>query len=428
LSSDSSTTYDPPRSDAPLADWLAHAERTHTDDIKLGLERSAAVAEELELLPCAKRTVLVGGTNGKGSVATYIAEILGLREQRVGTYLSPHLWDFNERVRIAGQPVSNDWLSEAFAAVESARDGIPLTYFEFCTLASMWCFREAVLDVAVLEVGMGGRLDATNIVQPDVSVITNIGLDHQEWLGFDRDSIALEKAGILRPGVHAIFGDRDPPPNLVERARASTARWLGRDFDAVPQADGWVYRDGDEWTLPMPTSPGQHQLDNAACAIAAAKRLMPDLSARTVGGALKTRLSGRCEVVAGHPLFMIDVGHNPDAARALATAVEQSAVPHPRIAVLGMLDDKDAAGYVNELAGVVDQWVAVDLPSPRASSALALVSVLQSRGLRVIARAGAPIDGLTAARTAAGADGTVLLLGSFLCAGAIPRAAIYSDA
>jgi dihydrofolate synthase/folylpolyglutamate synthase len=406
---------------------LAHAEHTHLQEIELGLGRVKAVAEELELLPCARRSVLVAGTNGKGSVSAFLSEILRGRELRVGTYSSPHIWDFTERVNIAGEPVSESWLAEAFASVEAARDGIPLTYFEFSTLAALWCFREAVLDVAVLEVGLGGRLDATNIVDPDVSVITNIGLDHQEWLGPDRESIAREKAGILRAGGYAVIGDRDPPSTLREvvTETATTTRWIGRDFDAVGSDEGFTYRDEIEWVLAAPHASGPHQIDNAACAIAAARRLIPDLASRTVAPALTRTLPGRCELVPGQPALMVDVGHNPDAARALAGAIEQVDLPHPRIAVLGMLDDKDAAGFVDALADSVDRWIAVDLPSERAKSAIALISVLQGRGLDVVARAPTPTDGLRAAREIAGAGGAVLLIGSFHCAGSVPKAEIY---
>ena len=423
-----SSNLDPlPGPEGPLSRWLEHAERVHPEEIELGLERVTAVAEELDLLPAAPRTVLVGGTNGKGSVAVLLSEILRAQELRVGTYLSPHLWCYTERVTVAGEEVAEAWLCEAFAAVEAARDGIPLTYFEFGTLAALWVFREAVLDIAVLEVGLGGRLDATNIVRPDVSVITNIGLDHQDWLGSDRDAIAREKAGILRSGGFAVIGERDPPRALIEATEGVTTRWLGRDFLAVPDGSGWRYSDGMSWSLPEPVVPGAHQQDNAACAIAAARHLLPDLGRQTVVDALAVAaLPGRCQQVPGEPALLLDVGHNPEAARALAEVLAVGALPHPRIAVFGMLDDKDAAGYVDVLADQIDAWVAVEMPTPRASSAVALVSVLQTRGLLVIARAPSPWDGLVAARSEAGVGGSVLVVGSFHCAGSIPRAGIYS--
>jgi dihydrofolate synthase / folylpolyglutamate synthase len=397
--------------------------------VVLGLERVNTVAEDMELLPAAPRIVLVGGTNGKGSVATLTAEILRACELRVGTYLSPHLWNYTERVQVAGADVAEAWLCEAFDAVELARDGVPLTYFEFGTLAALWVFREAALDVAVVEVGLGGRLDATNIVDPDVSVITNIGLDHQQLLGTTRDAIAREKAGILRLGGPAVIGERDPPPALSDAAQGADARWLGRDFDLTTEGSGWRYTDDTEWSLPGPLAPHAYLRDNAACAIAAARTLVPGLGLQHVMDALAaTALPGRCQRLPGRPELLLDVGHNPEAARALAGALADSGLPHPRVAVFGMLDDKDAAGYVEALAGQVDAWIVTEMPTPRASSAIALISVLQTRGQQVIARAPSPWDGLVAARDAAGPTGSVLVLGSFHCAGAIPPAGIYSGA
>jgi len=419
----------PPGPGGPLAAWLSYAEALHPAEIVLGLERVGVVADALDLLPCAPRTVLVGGTNGKGSCAAMLSAILRARELRVGTYLSPHLWRYTERILIQGEEVTEAWACEAFAVVDAARDGVPLTYFEFGTLVAMWLFREAVLDVAVLEVGLGGRLDATNIVSPDVSLITSIGLDHMDWLGPDREAIGREKAGILRAGLPAVIGEPAPPESLRCIADTARTRWIGRDFSAQPGTDGgWTYSADVTWDLPALTSVGAHQLGNAACAITAARLLEPTLTRAAVVTAMEgIALPGRLQVAAEQPRVILDVGHNPEAAAALAVAVDGLA-PRPRIAVLGMMRDKDIDGFVGALADRIDAWVVVDLPTDRAATAGELAAVIQARGSRVLASATDPTAGLALARAAVGASGSVLVLGSFHCAGSLPPAGLYSGA
>jgi dihydrofolate synthase/folylpolyglutamate synthase len=365
--------------------WLAYIEGLHHRPIDLGLERVRKVAERLGLAASLTAVrIVVAGTNGKGSTCAMLEGIYRAAGYRVGRYGSPHLVRFNERAWIDGQPAQDAQLVERLAAVEQARADTTLTYFEFSTLAVLSLFAQSRLDIVILEVGLGGRLDAVNIVDADCAVVTTIDLDHTDLLGTTREQIGLEKAHIFRSGRPAICVDPDPPPSLLEYARriGAALRCLGADFEVqiLALAQGqrqWTYRSaqpqGSRMALPWPALRGTHQLRNAAGALAVvealASRCPVDQQAVRLGLA-SVQLAGRFQVVPGRPCIILDVAHNPHAARALAQALREhggtdpdapaAADAPPRIqrtlAVFGMLRDKDAKAVVRALAGAVDHW------------------------------------------------------------------------
>jgi dihydrofolate synthase / folylpolyglutamate synthase len=351
-----------------LAAWLAWQERLHPAEIELGLERVGAVLAAMGLHRPPFRVITVGGTNGKGSCVA-VLEALALESGLVtGAYTSPHLSRYNERVRVGGVEASDAEFVAAFAAVESARGAISLSYFEFGTLAALEIFRRRGVTLAALEVGLGGRLDAVNALDPDVAVVTSVGLDHMEWLGPDRESIGREKGGIFRPGRPAVIGDRAPPASLL-RAAGDAALRLGRDFDWRADGAGWCWH---ARTLEFPGLPrgplaAPALLDNGACAIAAFNALQPlDAGSPVPARALAhTRLAGRLQRIPGEVEWWLDVAHNPDGAAVLAGALLAEPTPGRTFAVLGMLADKDAAAMAAALDPCVDYWLLATLPPPR---------------------------------------------------------------
>ena len=351
--------------------WLAHIERLHHRPVDLGLDRVRAVAQRMDLqLPAIK--IVVGGTNGKGSTCAMLDAILRAAGYRVARYSSPHLLRFNERVQLDGAIASDADLIAQFEAVERARESTTLTYFEFTTLAALASFAQKRPDVAILEVGLGGRLDAVNIVDADCSIVTTVDLDHTDLLGPTREDIGLEKAHIFRPGRPAICVDPDPPHSLVEFAgRIGAKLWrIGHEFSVEtlpdPQAARqWNYlgRQSNRMALPWPALRGGHQLRNAAGALAAlealAERLALDQQA-VRRGLTNVQLPGRFQVVPGRPLLVLDVAHNAHAARAFAQALKThrsvGAMRGATRAVFGMLRDKDVAAVVQALVEQVDHW------------------------------------------------------------------------
>ncbi len=354
-----------------LAAWLGLLESRHPKAIDLGLERVEAVRARLGLNPDWP-VITVGGTNGKGSTCAYLEAILNDAGYRVGCYTSPHLLRYNERVRIAGVACSDDHLLRAFAAVEAARGDIPLTYFEHGTLAAIWLFVDAGVQTAVLEVGLGGRLDAVNVFDADCAVVTSVDLDHQEYLGDTREAIGFEKAGIFRGGRPAVVTDPAPPATLLDHAARVGARLLrlGSEIRVAEDGLSWTCRVLDRVypALPRPALPGRYQLDNAAAAVAALSCLqdrLPVAMQALRSGLARAHLPGRFQVLPGAPRIVLDVAHNPHAARALAgnlAALRQGGRIH---AVLGMLCDKDVTEVVKALAPLVDSWHVAGLPSPR---------------------------------------------------------------
>ncbi|WP_027711538.1 bifunctional tetrahydrofolate synthase/dihydrofolate synthase [Dickeya chrysanthemi] len=359
-----------PQATSPLATWLHYLENLHSQAIDLGLDRIRQVAEHLDLLQPAPRVFTVAGTNGKGTTCCTLESILSAAGLRVGVYSSPHLLRYTERVRIQGRELPEFRHAQAFAAVEAGRNGISLTYFEFGTLAALWLFKQAQLDVVILEVGLGGRLDATNIVDADVAVVTSIALDHTEWLGNDRESIGREKAGIFRGNRPAVVGEPDMPASIAAVAQEKGARLFrrGADWQFALQGDGWRWQCDDVQydALPVPTVP----LANAATALAALYASDIALTAEVIRqGLSQAQLPGRFQIVSEKPLLILDVAHNPHAAAYLAARLADLSRTGQVRAVVGMLADKDIPGTLSHLKPQVDVWYCAPLEGPRGAGA-----------------------------------------------------------
>jgi dihydrofolate synthase/folylpolyglutamate synthase len=419
-----------------LADWLAHIERQHERSIELGLERVRHVKEALaQQQNCP--VILVGGTNGKGSTCALLERILRCAGYRTALYTSPHLLDYNERVRIDGRPADDAALCESFARVEAARiaaGNVPLTYFEFGTLAAWEVFAGAAPDVVILEVGLGGRLDATNIYDPDCAIVSGIDLDHQDYLGPTREDIGFEKAGIFRAGRPAICGDAAPPQRLVEHARQLGAglRLIGRDFGYMQQERQWQYwgrRTGGDIVrrsgLAMPALRGTRQLDNAVCvmtALDALEGVLPVAMQDIRRGLAEVELAGRFQVLPGRPTVVLDVAHNPQAARTLADNLGGMAFHRTTWAICGMMRDKDIAASVRAVASRVDRWLVCTLPGERAASAAEMAEILAGTGVCGDAMQFASVaDAFRMARENAGEDDRILAFGSFLTVAGVLR-------
>lgn len=411
---------------ATLAGWLTRLERLHPVAIELGLERVRRVADALELKP-AFPVIIVGGTNGKGSTCAYLEAILAAAGYTTGLYTSPHLLRYNERVHVGGVEASDAELVTAFERVEAARGDTSLTYFEFGTLAAMVLFMAAGVDVAILEVGLGGRLDAVNLWDADAAIVTSVDLDHQDYLGDTREAIGFEKAGIFRAGRPAICADPAPPASLVGHARAIGAVLLRYDVDFSVQrtADDWGFcgRTQTHAGLPLPTMAGAYQLRNAAAALAALETLQARLpvDAGAIRAGLRVaRVPGRFQTLAGAPEIIVDVAHNPEAARALASALAERPVPGRTLAVVGMLADKDAAGVFDALKHAFDAWWTCTPDSPRARSSDALAETLRARipGAAVTVAAD-PASALVGARSAAREGDRIVAFGSFTTVAAV---------
>lgn len=403
-----------------LDDWLAYISAQHPASIALGLDRVREVAARMALAPPSV-AITVGGTNGKGSICALLERILLEAGYRVGCYTSPHLLRYNERVRLNGDDVDDAALAASFARVEAARGATALTYFEFGTLAALAVFADAKVEAAVLEVGLGGRLDAVNIVDADCAIVASVALDHQAYLGDDRESIGFEKAGIFRPDRPAIFGDLDPPAKLVEHAGAIGAKLqvLGRDFRYEQSDRQWDFfgRRGAKRALPFPALRGRWQLKNASAALAAldevAERLPVSLG-EVKRGLTLVRLPGRLQVLPGRPALVLDVAHNPHAASALADGLGDMGFFQNTVAVLGMLSDKDIGGVVEAIRHRVDRWHVAAPESERAAPAAQVAEVLAQRGLGESTRTFASVTcALEAARREAGPDDRIVVFGSF---------------
>jgi dihydrofolate synthase/folylpolyglutamate synthase len=413
-----------------LAGWLDHQQRVHPRAIELGLDRVREVWQRLGAPAPAPIVITVGGTNGKGSTVAFLEAMLAADGKRVGAYTSPHLLRYNERVRVAGVDVADEQLIDAFERIEAARGEIALTYFEYGTLAALWIFAHASLDVALLEVGLGGRLDAVNIIDADATIVTTVDLDHQDWLGNDRESIGREKAGIFRAGRAAIVGESEPPSALLEQARQVGAdlRLAGRDFayrvDA--QASGWHWYSGSSaLVLPPPglLAPCQHA--NASAAIAALHALRTRLGwnpAAIAAGVLNAHVGARLQRFGGTPELIVDVAHNPQAARVLAQWLRSQPASGRTLAVFGALGDKDVGGIVGALAGSVDHWfpAGLDRDSPRGLPPTELRDALvRQLGESVVAPPSDDVEqALQSARGQACAGDRIVAFGSFFVASA----------
>jgi dihydrofolate synthase/folylpolyglutamate synthase len=411
-----------------LNDWLALLEVRHPVAIDLGLDRCRQVWQRMGSPRPAPSIFVVAGTNGKGSTVATICGLLNGLGYRCGSYTTPHLYRYNERVQLDGNPVTDDLLLAAFERVEAARRGTSLTYFEFGTLAAFAVLADAGLEHAVMEIGLGGRLDAVNLLDADVAVITPIGLDHQEYLGPDLESIGREKAGVIRPGQNVICGEAQPPDSVLAIASAQGARMrrLGVDFRLHVVEDGTRFEaDGVALDLPRPALPGPHQLDNMATGVAAVLARLPEAAdhpAALCRGLRSVRLRGRLERVAERPAVWIDVGHNPLGARAVAAALAEikasEGIRHCRC-VLGMLADKDAAAVVAELQAGISHWYCASLPGSRGQAAEQLAARIKAATGSAALRAFESVEtALDAALADAAVDDGVLVFGSFLTAAA----------
>jgi dihydrofolate synthase/folylpolyglutamate synthase len=411
---------------ATLPDWLAYLETLHPKSIAMGLYRVRAVLTRLPA-EIACPVITVTGTNGKGSTCAMLASILRGAGYRVGLYTSPHLLRYNERVVIDGVAQDDAALVAAFNAVEDARtcagSTVPLTYFEFGTLAALWTFARAGLDVVVLEVGLGGRLDAVNAVDADVAVVTSVDLDHMDYLGPTREDIGREKAGIMRAGRAAICGDPAPPAALLAYAAQVGADLLtiGRDYGFVPEGAQWRYwgPGGPRSGLPFPALRGAYQLGNAATVLATLgvlRERLPVSGGAIRDGLVAVDLPGRFTVLPGRPVVVLDVAHNPQAARMLADTLGTMGF-HPRtFAVFGMLSDKDVDGVIAAMRPRIDHWIVATLPSARGGSAALMRERLVAAGV-----AGADIrtcENIEAAwrdaQAIAGEADRIVVFGSFL--------------
>ena len=407
----------------PIAAWLTRLESLSAREIDLGLERVEQLLERLNLeLPA---TVLhVAGTNGKGSCVAMLESILRSTGRTVGCYTSPHVLRYNERIRVAGAEASDEDIVRAFARIEAVRADTPLTYFEYGTLAALVVFVEQGTEIAILEVGMGGRLDAVNAIEPQASLITNVSLDHCDWLGDDIESVAFEKAGIMRAGKPTVFGDRIVPAAITSRAAdIGTALILpGRDYDWSSGSTGWEWRGASHQLagLERPGLAGVHQLGNAAAVLALLEvaGFADLLQAERVNDALTgIRLDGRMQRLEDDPRWLFDVAHNPAAATALEATLRADPPAGRTIAILGLLDDKDVAGVVAPLSTVVDQWITVTADSPRAVSAEDLAKFIIERPGSQSIVAGSIADAIATASTLAGAEDRILVTGSFYLVG-----------
>ena len=415
-----------------LSQWLAYCEQLHPKNIDMGLERVRQVAQRMDLrLPCT--VITVAGTNGKGSTCAMLEAILMQAGYRTAVYSSPHLVHFEERLRLQGQNVQAAALVEGFARVEAARtagaEPVSLTYFEFSTLAIMDVMRSAPLDVAILEVGMGGRLDAVNIVDADCAIVTSIDLDHMEFLGPDRETIGREKAGIMRTGRPVVVSDPVPPQSVLDHALEIGADlWrVGRDFNTSGDSQQWAWSGrGRRYSgLAYPALRGANQLVNAAgvlAALTALREQLPVTAQAIRNGFAMVEFAGRFQILPGTPALVLDVAHNPHSVAALAANLDAMGYFPRTHAVFGAMGDKDLAPMLARMNPLVECWYFTDLPTPRAAAGAALMAQWQAQNQRKDAAAQAfasPLAALQAALASADPADRILVFGSFYTVGGV---------
>ncbi len=416
---------------AALEDWLQRLEVLHPTKIDLSLDRVKAVLQVLDLERPSYRVLTIGGTNGKGSCVAMLETIYRLAGYRVAAYTSPHLLRFNERVRIGGADATNTELVALFEEIDRARGPTSLSYFEYATVAACLHFAQQDAQIAILEVGLGGRLDAVNALDADLALVASIDLDHQHWLGDTREAIGLEKAGIFRPGRPAIMGDRDPPKAVLEYADTLGAQlWrAGLDFECVRHDDDyWDYRGRCSTIagLPRPSLPGQIQYDNAAACLAAVEAMqsaMPVASGAIAAALQSVRLSGRLERAwIGAAEWIFDVAHNPAAAALLAQELTRRPAAGRTFAIVGFMADKDISGVLRPFVGLVDEWLTTQAETERAAQPQVLISALEALGCGP-AR---PVDNAALASVVAAAEvqpgDRVVVFGSFQIVGPVMAA------
>ncbi|QXP86937.1 bifunctional tetrahydrofolate synthase/dihydrofolate synthase [Methylococcus capsulatus] len=404
-----------------LGEWLSWQETLHPQAIDLGLERVRRVYRALNPAQDRPFTITVGGTNGKGSCVAALDTILRRAGYRVGAYTSPHILRYNERICIDGTPVDDAAICASFERIEAVRGDTTLSFFEFGTLAAMDIFRRAELDVQILEVGLGGRLDAVNIVDADAALVASIGIDHEEWLGLTREAIGLEKAGIFRPSRPCILGDPDAPATVLRHAEAIGADLLmqGRDFSFRRENDGWTWygRGETHAALPEPCLRGDHQYFNMAAVLQVIEAIRPRLpvpEAAVRAGLASVHLPGRFQIQEGEPTVLLDVAHNPHAVRVLAEFLRQFKRGRPVHAVFAMMRDKDIRGVVECIRDLVDDWYLAPLQLPRAATPEILLPVFSALGISQVQQGFADAAEVFArVRRNAENDSIILVFGSF---------------
>lgn len=416
-----------------LDTWLALLETRHSKTIDMGLERVAAVKAQLGISYTCP-VIMVAGTNGKGSTCAMLESILLQAGYRVGLYSKPHFLDFNERARINGESVSDAALVAVFNQVETARAEVSLSYFEFTTLAICKLLADAALDVVILEVGLGGRLDAVNVIDADVAIVTSVDIDHVDYLGDTREKIGFEKAGIFRPGKAAICSDPVPPQSLIDHAERIGAdlRLFGRDFNYNGDKQQWNFggREQRRNALGYPSLRGANQLLNASAVLAALEALrhqLPVGAQEVRTGLVMVDLPGRFQVMPGRPTVVLDVAHNPHAAATLAQNLDNMGFHAYTYAVFGSMLDKDIEGIVAALKGKIDHWCITDLPLPRAATAQQLHEKLLAAGVvpdleRSIQSFQSPEQAYAFAVSKAGENDRIVAFGSFLTVAGVMRA------
>jgi dihydrofolate synthase / folylpolyglutamate synthase len=404
-----------------LQGWLDWQESLHPLAIDMGLERAARVFRALKVEGAKPPTITVAGTNGKGSCIAYLEAIYRAQGYRTGAYTSPHILKYNERIKIDGEPVSDKLICEAFARIEAVRGDITLSYFEFGTLAALDIFYRAGLDVQLLEVGLGGRLDAVNIIDPDVALITSIGIDHVDWLGNTREAIGREKAGIFRKATPAIVGDPEPPASLLQSAMDESALLycIGKDYGYRKRSPAWDwFGDGLQMVkLPEPALKGEHQFRNASSAILAVRKLnqtLPVTENAIREGLANVQLNGRFQLIDGDIPVLLDVGHNPQAVKTLVEYLVAT-FPGRRVhAVFSMMKDKDIAGVLDIMNPLVFDWFFAPLVNPRAATEFAMREIFsQSPVDRVYFGFKGFADAFDAAKNQSQLGDLLLVFGSF---------------
>ena len=419
-----------------LPEWLAMLETRHSEtQINMGLDRVQAVKARMQLaFTCP--VIMVAGTNGKGSTCAMLESVLLRAGYKVGLYIKPHFLDFNERARVQGELASDEQLVASFNAVEAVRGDTPLTYFEFTTLAILHLLSQANLDVAILEVGLGGRLDAVNVIDADVAIVTSVDIDHTEYLGDTREAIGFEKAGIFRPGKAAICSDPVPPQSLIDHAAAIGADlWLmGRDFNYSGDKQQWNYggREQRRNSLAYPSLRGANQILNATAVLAALEvlRLKLPVGAQEVRTGLVTvELPGRFQVLPGRPSVILDVAHNPHAAAALNQNLGNMGFHPYTYAVFGSMHDKDIDGVLAAMSEHVDHWCLTGLPSPRAATASELAAKVQimledkpDSSEHTVSIFDDPAQAFANAMSRAGENDRIVVFGSFLTVAGVMKA------
>jgi dihydrofolate synthase/folylpolyglutamate synthase len=404
-----------------LTAWLNWQEQLHPRPIDLGLERVAKVYHQLNQGRGKIPTITVAGTNGKGSCIAYLEAIYLAQGYRVGAFTSPHILRYNERIRINGQPVDDQTICRSFERIDALRGETSLSYFEFGTLAGLDIFAEADLDIQLLEVGLGGRLDAVNIIDADVALVTTIGLDHVEWLGNTLEAIAKEKAGIFRTGKAAIVGDEVTQQGLVQIAEQKQANLLqlGKAYRYTKQANDWDWYNGSSHLshLPSPVLKGEHQFRNAAAVLMAVSELqavLPVASQSIAQGLKAAELKGRFQLITGQPSVLLDVGHNPQAVQTLIEHLQEHFSTVKIHAVFAMMKDKDIATVIAMMKPYIDSWHLAPLANPRAASQELLADYFQQQDIsKVYSGYSDCAAAFKVAQDRAQSDDLILVFGSF---------------